>query len=129
MSSDFADFIEFVSIFFALVIPCNSQYTYPNMLAVYKQLRHEYLVAPHSVSYLVLVLGAHEDVSFVVLHQQVPEYFLHKHTPLVCSPDDAHGGGIHDDFPGVSLFVTLEKKKKYSCSKVNLRFDCLLTGK
>lgn len=81
--------------------------TYPNMLSIHKELRHQNLVTLHPIPYLVLVLIAHEDVPFLILHQQVPQDLLHQHTSLVGASDYAHGCRVDHHFASVFFFVTL----------------------
>lgn len=80
------------------------------MLSIHKYLWHQNLLTPHPIPDLVLVLGAHEDVSLLVLHQEVPQDLLHENTALVRAPHDAHCGGVDYNLAGIFFFIALWKE-------------------
>lgn len=51
---------------------------------------------------------AHEDVTFLELHHESFQDFLHSLAFGVSGPDDAHASEVHDDLSAVFVFVILK---------------------
>lgn len=85
--------------------------TYTNILAINEKLRHVDRVHLHSISDLLLMHVAHEDISLLELHHQRVENLFNGLTFCVRGSYDSHACRVEDNLAAVFLFVILQKRK------------------
>lgn len=86
--------------------------TYPDVLSLDEDLRHQNGVALHPFPNLLLRLRRHEHVPLLELDHQRPQDLLHLQALVIRLPDDTHGRRVNDDFPGISVLVSLREKER-----------------